>query len=135
VNLLLGAFLVAHGLVHALYLAPAPPRTSDGPQWPFDTGRSWLVTAAGLDHGAARALGTALVAATVALLAGAGLASVGWLMPVGSWPALVVGGASASLLTLALFFHPSLVIGAAIDAMLLWAALVTEWSPAAASVP
>ena len=43
---LIGAFLVGHALVHAAYLSPAPPRTADGPEWPFEMARTWLVTGA-----------------------------------------------------------------------------------------
>jgi hypothetical protein len=133
-NLLLGAFLAAHALIHVSYLTPAPPRTADGPEWPFEPAHSWLVTAIGLDPALVRALGIALVVATIALLAAASLATVGWIVPAGWWPALVVGGAAASALTLILFFHPWLVLGLAIDAALLWAVLVVGWSPVS-SVP
>jgi hypothetical protein len=129
-NLLLGAFLAAHALIHVSFLTPAPPRTAGGPEWPFEMARSWLVTGAGLDAALIRALGTALVVATIALLAAAGLATVGWMVPPDWWSALVVWGAAASALTLILFFHPWLVLGLAIDAALLWAVLVMGWSPA-----
>ena len=132
-KLLLAAFLAAHALIHVSYLTPAPPRTAGGPEWPFAMARSWLVTGAGLDPGVVRTLGTALVLATVALLVGAGLATVGWLLPQSWWPPLVVAGAAVSALTLALFFHPWIVLGFVIDAALLWAALVAAWSPAAAT--
>ena len=129
-ELLLGAFLAAHALIHVSFLTPAPPRTAGGPEWPFEMARSWLVTGVGLDAALIRALGTALVVATIALLAAAGLATVGWMVPPDWWSALVVGGAAASALTLILFFHPWLVLGLAIDAALLWAVLVMGWSPA-----
>ena len=45
---------------------------------------------------------------------------------------LVVTGAAASLLLLSLFFHPWLVIGVAIDVVLLYLVLVTGWDPFAA---
>jgi hypothetical protein len=130
-KLLLAAFLAAHALIHASYLTPAPPRTADGPEWPFEMAHSWLVTGAGLDPALVRALGTALVVTTLALLLAAGLATVGWMLPQAWWPALVVGGAVTSVLTLALFFHPWLALGIVIDAGLLWAVLVAEWTPAA----
>jgi hypothetical protein len=95
--------------------------------------RSWLVTGAGLDPALVRTLGTAMVLATIALLIAAGLSTVGWLVPSGWWMSLVVSGAVASALTLAMFFHPWIVLGLAIDAALLWATLVIGWSPATAS--
>ena len=128
--LLLGAFLIGHALVHASYLSPAPPATAEGPEWPFEMARSWLVTGAGLDPALVRTLGTALVVTTIALLVAAGLSTVGWLVPSDWWSPLVVGGAVASALALAMFFHPWLVLGLAIDVALLWAVLVMGWSPA-----
>jgi hypothetical protein len=132
-NFLIAAFLVGHALVHASYLAPAPPRTADGPEWPFEMARSWLATGAGLDPSLVHTLGTAMVLATVVLLVGAGLSTVGWLVPSEWWSAFVVGGAVVSALTLAMFFHPWIVLGLAIDAVLLWATLVIGWAPATAS--
>lgn len=128
-QLVLGAFLLGHAIVHIGFVSPAPPRTADGPEWPFEMTRSWLVTVVGLSPDIVRALGTLLVAMTVVLLASAGPASLGWLVPAGAWPLLVTGGAVASLLTLAVFFHPWLLAGLAIDAALLWAVLVVGWSP------
>jgi hypothetical protein len=92
--------------------------------------KSWAVTALGIDPGLVRALGTALVIVTIALLLAAALATAGWIVPVGWWRSLVVGGAIASVLTLALFFHPWIVLGFAIDAALLWMVLVADWLPA-----
>jgi branched-subunit amino acid transport protein AzlD len=133
VNVLIAALLIGHALVHASYLSPAPPRTADGPHWPFEMARSWLVTRAGLDPALVRTLGTAMVIATVALFVAAGLSTVGWLVPPEWWPELIVVGATASAVTLVMFFHPWIVLGLAIDAALLWATLVIGWSPATAS--
>lgn len=132
-KLLLAAFLAAHALIHASYLTPAPPRTAGGPEWPFELARSWLVTAVGLDPGAVRAIGVALVAGTLVLLAAAAIATAGWVVPSQWWPALLVSGAVSSLLTLTLFFHPWLLLGFAIDAALLWA-VFGGWRPFALGV-
>jgi len=132
-TLLLGAFLIGHALVHLTYLSPAPPRTADGPEWPFEMADSWLVTGAGLDPALVRTIGTAMVLATVVLLVAAGLATFGWLVPAEWWSALVVGGAIASAMTLAMFFQPMIVVGLVIDAALLWAALLAGWTPTVAS--
>ena len=132
-NLLLGAFLFGHALIHASYMSPAPPRTADGPEWPFEMARSWLVTGIGADPALVRALGTGLVIATIALLVAAGLATVGWIVPTDWWRQLVVGGAVASALTLMLFFHPWIILGLVIDAALLWAVVVVGWSPSPAT--
>lgn len=128
-KLLLAAFLAAHALIHVSYLTPAPPRTADGPEWPFAMERSWLI-AAGLDPAVVRAIGTGLAVATIALLVGAALSTLGWIVPAAWWSSLTVGGAVASVLMLAAFFHPWLSVGLAIDAALVWAALVAGWTPA-----
>jgi hypothetical protein len=129
-KLLLAAFLAAHAFIHVSYLTPAPPRTAGGPEWPFEMARSWLVTAAGLDPQLVRVVGTVAVIVTAALLAAAALATVGLLVPATAWPLLVVAGATASAVTLALFFHPWILLGFVIDAGLLWTAVASGWSPA-----
>ena len=128
---LVGLFLIGHALIHASYLSPAPPRTADGPEWPFEMAKSWLVTGAGLDPALVRALGTALVLTTIVLLVAAGLSTVEWFVATEWWSPLVVGGAVASALTLMVFFHPWIILGLVIDAALLWATLVAGWSPEA----
>jgi hypothetical protein len=128
VKLLVAGFLVVHALIHLSYLTPAPPRTAGGPEWPFELTRSWLVTGLQLDPHLVRTVGTVLVAGTAALLVAAGLATGGWLIPAGWREGLVLSGAGLSILTLALFFHPWLILGFAIDAALLLAVLV-GWQP------
>jgi hypothetical protein len=123
-----GIFLVAHGLIHASYLTPAPAQSPGGPQWPFELGRSWLVTGFGLDAGMVRGLGVVLVAITVVAFAGAGLAWLGLIVPLSWWPALTVIGAAASAALLALFFHPWIALGFVIDAVLLWLVLGGGWT-------
>lgn len=129
-KLLFAAFLAAHAMIHLSYLTPAPPRTAGGPEWPFEMGRSWVVTGAHLDPGLVRTVGTALVAGTIALLALAALSAAGWVVPAEWWPSLAVGGAVASLATLAIFFHPWILLGIAIDLVLLWVVARIGWHPA-----
>ena len=132
-KLLIAAFFAGHALIHLSYLTPAPPRTAGGPEWPFEMGRSWLVTSLGADPGMVRPLGAALVVVTAAMFLGAALSTAGWLVPTEWWPSLVLGGAAASFLTLALFFHPWISLGLAVDAVLVWAVLVADWLPAAST--
>ncbi len=123
-------FLVAHGLIHLLYLVPAPEAsTAGGPEWPFDLGGSWLANATGLDAGVVRALGLALIAAVIVGFALGGLATLGAIVPASWWPALIVGSAVLSLAVLVLFFAPSLLIGVVLDVFLIWLALATTWRP------
>ena len=130
----LGAFLVAHGLVHLLFVVPQPATSAEGSgaaAWPFDMSRSWLVTGAGLDINLVHVVGLALICAVSVGFLLAGLATVGILVPAGWWPVLVGASAAASAMLLALFFSLSLVLGLATDAVLLWIVLATVWAPTA----
>jgi hypothetical protein len=119
-------FLLAHALIHTGFLG-RPPATPGGPAWPFELGRSWLLSPLGVDPGVVRVLGLALVAVLVAGYATAALAVLGPLELL-FVPAIVIGS-MASLGLLIVFFHPWLVLGIAIDLGLLWATLVLSWLP------
>ena len=124
--------LVGHALVHVAYLTPAPPHAEGAPEWPFAIERSWPVANLGVSLEVMRPVAYLLVAVVLVALVGAGLAIIDLVVPADWWPALVVTGAAASLLLLSLFFHPWLVIGVAIDVVLLYLVLVTGWDPFAA---
>jgi hypothetical protein len=127
-KVLIAIFLLGHAGIHAAFLTPRPQATAGGPEWPFELGRSWLLGPIGLDFGLVRVLGYALVAATLGGFALAALATMG-LLPAGLWGAGVALGSVASLALLGLFFHPWLVLGVAIDLVLLWAVLIQTWTP------
>jgi hypothetical protein len=127
-SLAVAAFLLAHGGIHAGFLSPRPPATAGGPAWPFVLDQSWILRPLGLGGDVARLLGIALVATTFGGLALAALAALG-IVPVGPWAPAIAVGAVASLALLALFFHPWLLLGVAIDALLLWAVFVLGWAP------
>jgi hypothetical protein len=132
----LGGFLLAHGLIHVLFFVPAPATTAGTAgraEWPFDMTRSWLVTSGGLDLGPVRLLGAALVVVVAVGFLLAALATVGVVVPSGWWQVLVVGSAAASVVLLALFFNPQLVLGVAIDAVLVWVVLASVWAPTVAA--
>jgi hypothetical protein len=80
-----------------------------------------------------RLVGAALVVVVAVGFLLAGLATVGVVVPSGWWPFLVAGSAATSVLLLALFFSPTLILGIAIDAVLAWVVLASAWSPAASS--
>jgi len=111
-TVVIGVFLIAHGLIHvALY---APP-TADAP---FDPARSWLFGR----RLRPLALTLAAVTALIFVIAGIGLlAHQDW------WQAASVVGASASLVLLALFFHPWLSFGVAINVAIIWVLTQTDW--------
>lgn len=102
IRALVGILLLAHGLVHLLYLA------DDVPEFSLD--RSWLVPDA-----ARRPLGLGLVVATT--LAFAVLALAVWTVPGVSavWPTVAVVACLFSVVLLTLFWTRHLMFGVAID--------------------
>jgi hypothetical protein len=134
---LLAGLLLAHGSIHLLFAFPPPeatPATAGGLAYPFDMGRSWLITTAGLDAGLLRTVGIAVVIVTFGSFVLAALATVGWLVPAAWWAGLALGAAAASTLMLVLFFSPALLLGFAINAALWWLVLASVWMPTAAGV-
>jgi hypothetical protein len=97
-----GILLLAHGLVHLLYLA------DDVPEFSLD--RSWLVPEA-----VRRPLGHGLVVATTVTFAILALAV--WGVPGVSavWPAVAVVACLSSGVLLTLFWSWQLILGVAID--------------------
>lgn len=116
VRIVLGVFLVAHGLVHLLWFVP-----NDDAGWPFRLDRSWLVPAV-----ARKPLAITLVALTVAGFAVLGLAVWGVPGVASIWPALAIGSAAASLVALVLFWDRQLWWGVVIDVAIIVLAL---WQP------
>jgi hypothetical protein len=109
VRFVIGLFLIAHGLVHLLYLAPRP---KDDPSYPFVPEDRWLPRLLGLEPGTAKAIAAALAVATAIVFLVAGIAVIADATIAG--PAAIVG-AGLSLVLLLAFFHPWLSIGVAID--------------------
>jgi hypothetical protein len=114
-----GLFLIAHGLVHLLYLLPK----QDDASFPFTLKQSWLVPEA-----TRRPTGLVLVAATVAAFAFLGLAVWGVPGLSGAWPAIAIVSASLSLVLLVAFWSPQFFVGIGIDVALIALALIRpEW--------
>jgi hypothetical protein len=111
---LLSAFLVAHGVVHILFVVPD---------------RAELATIGkrvGLTSGEMQSIGTVLGAVVVFGFLFAGLAT---LLGSGWWGLLVAVSAVASAAMLGLFFSPQLVLGLGIDAVLLFVVVSGVWHP------
>lgn len=125
-KLLIGGFLIAHGLVHAAVWA-TPKET--GAQ-PFDPTRSWLLGAFGIAPGPARTLSIAL-----AVAAATGFVAAGVALFAGSdwWRVIAIVTAAESLPLFLLFFNPWLTLGAAIELGILYSLMVSHW-PAEAVV-
>lgn len=126
---LLAAFLLGHGWVHIAYVMPGPARQvvpSGGFAYPFRLEHSWLLG----QRSGLRAIGIALVAITIVAYALAALATIALLVPASAWAALVVTGTIASAVLLGIFFGPTLILGLAIDLVLLVVAVAAIWTPA-----
>jgi membrane protein YdbS with pleckstrin-like domain len=104
-RVLLGAFIVAHGLLTA-FIWVSPPKADA----PFRATHSWLL-------GEARPLAVvvALVAAVGFLLAGVRVIDQAW------WAVTGIGAGAVALLLMTLFFNPWLLAGIAISAGILYA--------------
>jgi hypothetical protein len=116
-KVLVGLFLIAHGLVHALYFAPAEP------DYPMTAAKSWLVTRVGLGLQVVRPLVAVLA---VAALAGFGLLALshwGLLVPAAWFKALATVSALLSLLLIAVTWDKSFVVGTLINVGVLYWAL------------
>jgi len=114
-----GFFLIAHGLVHLLYLVTK----EDDPSWPFALKKSWLVPEA-----VRRPAGIGLLVATVAAFAFLGLAVWGVPGLSGAWPLIAIVLAALSLVLLATFWNSLLVAGICIDlALIALAATQPGW--------
>ena len=119
-RIVVGVLLVAHGLVHLLYLAP----DAKDPGYPFTLKDSWAVS-----ENAGRPLAWALCAATVAAFA---LAAVTvWQIPLltSVWPGVVIAAASASLALLVVFWDNRLIFGVVLDVALIAVAVTRpDWA-------
>jgi hypothetical protein len=124
----LAALLVGHGIVHVFFLTPSPAPGAGGPEWPFRIDGSWPA-GLGLDAGLLRVVGAALIAVAIASFAVAAASTVGIVVPASWWPGAVAVGAVVSAATLVLFFDLQLVLGLAIDAVLLWVVAAGAWRP------
>lgn len=71
------------------------------------------------------------MAAAVLLYSLAALATIPLLVPATLWAALIISATIASAALMLVFFHRNLVIGLAIDAVLLLVAVMALWSPVA----
>jgi hypothetical protein len=124
--------VIAHGWVHLLFVFPKPESPNaavGGSAYPFDFDRSWLIRR-GLPPELVRRIGLVAMVVVFALAVFAALATVGIIVPVAWWGALMVAAALASALMLALFYSPALILGFGIDALIIGLVLAGFWSPA-----
>lgn len=111
-----GFLLIAHGLVHLLYLVPDVPE--------FSTDDSWL-----LPESASRRTAVALMTATVVAFGLLGLAVWGVPVVTSAWPVLTVLAVTVSTVLLAAYWDWRLLFGIAINAALIAVVLLRpEWT-------
>ena len=130
---LLAGLVFAHGWVHLMFVFPKPQSVGSDAgvsEYPFDFGRSWLIRGRGLDAGLVGQLGLVVMAVTFALSLLAALSTVGVLIPADWWGGLMIAAAAASTVMLLLFYSPALILGFAIDALMVVLVLSGTWSPA-----
>jgi hypothetical protein len=125
-RLLLGGFLIAHGLVHGLYFAPPE---ENNPKWAFQLDRSWILEHLRVDPSVWRRIGLSLSVVVIAALV---LAGLGVWVGVGAWRVLAVAGAAVGLVLFALFWHRWLWIGTLLNAAIIVALVWASWPPASA---
>ena len=111
VRIAAGVLLLAHGLVHLLYVVDDVPE--------FSLTRSWLVPEA-----VRRPLALGLIAATVAAFAILALAVWGLPGLAAAWPALIAVASLLSMVLLILYWNTWLVFGIGIDIALLAVAVI-----------
>ena len=115
-RIVIGVLLIAHGLVHLLYL------TDDVPE--FSLERSWLVP-----ESARRPVAIVLMWATVGAFALLGLAVWSVPGPAGAWPGIAIVASVLSLALLVAFWSWSLIFGVLIDVALIAVAVIRpEWT-------
>jgi len=128
---LLAVLVFAHGWVHLMFVFPKPASPNDGSTgrgYPFDFARSWLVTRQGLDLGLVSRIGLVIMAVTFVLSLLAALSTVGILIPTDWWAGLMIAAATASTMMLLLFYSPALILGFAINALMVVLVLSGTWS-------
>jgi hypothetical protein len=108
-----GVFLIAHGLVHLLYLLPRP---ENDPTYPFVPETRWFSGAVGLEAGAAKTTAAALSIGVALVFLISGIAVFA---NADIWAAAAAVGSLLSLTLLVLFYHPWLSIGVVIDIAIL----------------
>ena len=105
-QIVIGVFLIAHGLVHLVYASPQPDVPGAKP-WSFLTQR-WLATRAGLDQAMVFKLGIALISLVII---GFTVSGIGLLFSQEWWRVAAISSSVVSLILLALFWHKWMIAG------------------------
>jgi hypothetical protein len=115
-KILVGLFLIAHGLVHFLFVVPGPKDD----KYPFFPEKAWLVTKLGVDVGMVKNVMLVLGVLSIIGFILAGLSYLNFVVP-GEWfRVLLISSASISLLLMGISWSNYYIVGALIDIMLLY---------------
>jgi hypothetical protein len=115
VRVIVGILLIAHGMVHLLFIVPA----AADPGYPFSLDRSWLLPASARRPVAYVLMAAVVLAFTIAALAWWGLPGLA-----GGWAAIVILASGLSLVLLIAFWDAQLLIGVLIDLLLIGVAII-----------
>lgn len=117
-RIVVGFLLFAHGLVHLLFIVPAPA----DPKYPFSLHRSWL-----LPESARRPVAFVLMTVVIVGFLASALALWGVPALAGAWSQITILAASSSIVLLIAFWDRQLWIRVLISALLIAAALRPTW--------
>ena len=118
VGVLAGLFLIAHGLVHALYFV-----TANDPGYPMTADKSWLVTRADVPLGPVRRLVSILAIASLVGFCLAALSHWGLVVPSEWFATLALVSSAISLLLIAVTWNIQFVFAVAINLGIIYWAL------------
>ena len=125
---IIAIFFILHGVAHGILAMAPEPNAPEARIGEFFS-RSWLLARLGLSRAAGRRLAITLAAmATIGFVA-TGLAILDILIPPDWWRALAMASAAVSLLLLAISWNRYLIVGIAVDALILLASALTTWTP------
>ena len=119
-------FLLAHGLVHLLWVVPPPSETSGRP-WPFTLDTSPVLSPFGTSPSTLVLIGRSLATvATVGFVLSA-LGAAGVPVLASAWAVVTICAAIVSIVVTGVFWNPQFPIGPLIDVALIVTALGHLW--------
>lgn len=115
-NIVFGLLLIAHGLVHGLYLIPNKPKKD--PKFPFFFEKSWFAKRSGKPG---VLIGKSLTIFIITLFVLSGIILIGFSSFNYLWLAFALTAALASEILFILFWHKWLFIGFMINLIIIFA--------------
>jgi hypothetical protein len=112
-----GVLLIAHGLIHTLYLTPPLPAKPGARNQPpqFNFNHSWLIKYLGIHAGTVKVIGMAAVIIALVGFVAAGLGVLGVPGLVNYWQTIAIASASSSLILLIASWNNQFIVAVAIN--------------------